>query len=368
VEQVRNHRYFGRNRTLQYLIHWKGYPDSDDTWESTADTHAPDLIKAYHKGTLLEGIKAGRLSLQIPTSPLYPGLRSRTSWLGRNSLDTKPNPTTPVVPHITTPFTPIYHSQIHCLLPWTTHPRHSRPRSRTFILLPRTPLHLSPLTVSTIPSFTLATTLPPPCQTTPSMPPLNPLGAIPTHPYPAIPLVEWKTYSPPMPISTPSPSRRSQLVWSRLSRTAKKSIASPSLPSKTRSRGSNLLLRDMPKPMNELQMGASTTLCTLTSRFHWVKECMPRPTRSPQLTTGMFRPMDKSKDLWTCPTLSPSMPKPSTHLSPLIPSLPGSTNSLSAPPLFMLTSPKQPTNLMTGASLRISRATANWMTTCPVST
>jgi len=31
VEQIRNHRYSGRNRTLQYLIHWKGYPDSDDT-------------------------------------------------------------------------------------------------------------------------------------------------------------------------------------------------------------------------------------------------------------------------------------------------------------------------------------------------
>jgi len=59
VEQIRNHRYSGRNRTLQYLIHWKGYPDSDDTWELAADTHAPDLVKAYHKGTPLESIKTG---------------------------------------------------------------------------------------------------------------------------------------------------------------------------------------------------------------------------------------------------------------------------------------------------------------------
>jgi len=51
VEQICNHQYFGRNRTLQYLIYWKGYPDSNDTWESTVDTHAPDLIKMYHKGT-----------------------------------------------------------------------------------------------------------------------------------------------------------------------------------------------------------------------------------------------------------------------------------------------------------------------------
>jgi len=71
VEQIRNHRYFGHNRTLQYLIHWKGYPDSDDTWEPAADTHAPNLVKAYHKGTPLESIKTGRLSLQSPIPP-YP--------------------------------------------------------------------------------------------------------------------------------------------------------------------------------------------------------------------------------------------------------------------------------------------------------
>jgi len=39
-----------------------------------------------------------------------------------------------------------------------------------------------------------------------------------------------------------------------------------------------------------------------------------------------------------------------------------------APPPFTLTSPKLPTNLMTGAVLWISHATANWMTTCPIST
>jgi len=59
VEQIRNHRYFGRNRVLQYLIKWKGYPKSDNTWESAADVHMSDLVCNYHKGTLLKGIKAG---------------------------------------------------------------------------------------------------------------------------------------------------------------------------------------------------------------------------------------------------------------------------------------------------------------------
>jgi len=59
VEQIQNHRYFRRNRVLQYLIKWKRYPKSDNMWESAADVHASDLISDYHKGTLLEGIKAG---------------------------------------------------------------------------------------------------------------------------------------------------------------------------------------------------------------------------------------------------------------------------------------------------------------------
>jgi len=366
VEQIRNHQHSGRNRTLQYLIHWKGYPDSDNTWESAADTHAPDLVKAYHKGTPLESIKAGHLSLQTPI-PLHPGLQPRTSQLGRNSLDTTHNSALPVIPCSSTPPASIHHSQVHRLSPWTTHPCHSCPHSRTLILLPQTPLHLSPLVASTTPLFTSAPTPPLLCQTTLPMLPLNPLEAIQTHPHPATPLVEWRTYSPPTPILTLSPSERLQLVWSRPSRIAKKSIASPSWPSKTKSKGSNPLLKGTLRPMSEPQMGTFVTPCILTSRSHWAKEPMLRPTGLPQPMTVTSRHMGKSKDLWTHPTHSPSMPEQSTHLSPSNLSLPSSTSFWLVPPPFTLTSPKQPTNLMTGASLQISRATTNWTTTCPVS-
>ncbi len=54
VERVINHRYIGRARTLQYLIKWKGYPEADNTWESADQTHAPQLIKAYHRQCPLE--------------------------------------------------------------------------------------------------------------------------------------------------------------------------------------------------------------------------------------------------------------------------------------------------------------------------
>jgi len=256
VEQIRNHQYFGHNRTLQYLIHWKGYPDSNDTWEPAADTHALDLVKSYHKGTPLDIIKAGHLSLQTPIS-LHPGYQPRTSQVGRKPLDTTPDPSMPKLLGISTLSIPIHHPQVLCLLPWTTDPYHSRPRSRTSILLPRTPLHLSFLTASTTPLSTSVTLLPPSCQITPSMPLLNPLEVAPIHPRPATPLVEWKTYSPPTLILTLSPSERSQLVWSRPSRITKRSIALLCLPSRTRSRGLSLPLRGMPKLMNEPQMGMS---------------------------------------------------------------------------------------------------------------
>ena len=32
---------------LQYLIKWKGYPTSDNSWETTADVHAPQLIVEF---------------------------------------------------------------------------------------------------------------------------------------------------------------------------------------------------------------------------------------------------------------------------------------------------------------------------------
>src|SRR6266705_3201041 len=48
VEQIRSHRRHGQARTLQYLIKWKGYPESDNTWEPADQVHAPELVKAYH--------------------------------------------------------------------------------------------------------------------------------------------------------------------------------------------------------------------------------------------------------------------------------------------------------------------------------
>jgi Chromo (CHRromatin Organisation MOdifier) domain len=63
VEQIRTHQTWGRHKTLQYLIKWKGYPESDNTWENADQIHVPTLIKLYHQINARSGIKARRAQL-----------------------------------------------------------------------------------------------------------------------------------------------------------------------------------------------------------------------------------------------------------------------------------------------------------------
>jgi len=49
VEEIINSRRTGRNKKLQYLVRWKGYPSSDNSWVEAKDVHAPELVEAYLK-------------------------------------------------------------------------------------------------------------------------------------------------------------------------------------------------------------------------------------------------------------------------------------------------------------------------------
>ena len=42
VKAVLNERHYGRKKKHQYLVKWKGYPDSDNEWVDHADMHAPE--------------------------------------------------------------------------------------------------------------------------------------------------------------------------------------------------------------------------------------------------------------------------------------------------------------------------------------
>ena len=49
VDQILDSRKYGRGSALQYLVQWKGYPDSDNQWVAKRDLFAPQLIKDFHQ-------------------------------------------------------------------------------------------------------------------------------------------------------------------------------------------------------------------------------------------------------------------------------------------------------------------------------
>jgi Chromo (CHRromatin Organisation MOdifier) domain len=95
VEAIRSHRYFGKNKRLQYLLKWKGYPEADNTWESEDQLNAPNLLKQYNRRHNLNSIKA-RVALASTHPP-----STSSSW---SSIPTPISPTssTPTTPSSTT--------------------------------------------------------------------------------------------------------------------------------------------------------------------------------------------------------------------------------------------------------------------------
>lgn len=50
VEEIVNHKRVGRGKQWQYFVKWKGYPDSDNTWEPLINLEKSyDAIRDYHK-------------------------------------------------------------------------------------------------------------------------------------------------------------------------------------------------------------------------------------------------------------------------------------------------------------------------------
>ena len=47
VEKILDSRQFGRRKRLQYLVKWKGYPDSDNMWVDKDDVFAEDKVREF---------------------------------------------------------------------------------------------------------------------------------------------------------------------------------------------------------------------------------------------------------------------------------------------------------------------------------
>ena len=72
VECVIDSRRFGHGRQVQYLVHWKGYPEVDDQWIPWSDLNAPALLaefKQENPDTVVH-IRTSQSREVIPTVPL----------------------------------------------------------------------------------------------------------------------------------------------------------------------------------------------------------------------------------------------------------------------------------------------------------
>jgi RNase H-like domain found in reverse transcriptase/Integrase zinc binding domain/Chromo (CHRromatin Organisation MOdifier) domain len=71
VEAIRSHRHFGKNKKLQYLLKWKGYPEADNTWEDQDQLTAPDLLRQYNRRHHIQD-KSARARGNNPHPPFWP--------------------------------------------------------------------------------------------------------------------------------------------------------------------------------------------------------------------------------------------------------------------------------------------------------
>ena len=87
VERIERHHRHGHNRALQYLIKWKGYPSSDNTWEPQGNVRAPDIIREYWQSRETSSIKRGETSVskQWQINSQSPFLPSKNKPLGPQS-------------------------------------------------------------------------------------------------------------------------------------------------------------------------------------------------------------------------------------------------------------------------------------------
>jgi hypothetical protein len=55
IESIIRTRRQGKGKKLQYLVHWKGYSNSDDSWVDHENLHTPELLKEFHSQSTTAG-------------------------------------------------------------------------------------------------------------------------------------------------------------------------------------------------------------------------------------------------------------------------------------------------------------------------
>ena len=105
VEQILDMKQIGRGRKTHYLVKWKGYPTSDNSWEPEKNLNADELIAEFKQSLGPNKTKAKRVFIRMgrvtrlnpsplvsTTHPLLPTKMSSTSAISA----TPSRPATPV--------------------------------------------------------------------------------------------------------------------------------------------------------------------------------------------------------------------------------------------------------------------------------
>ena len=81
VKAVLDVCHYGRKKKRQYLVKWKGYPDSDNEWVDHTDMHAPEAIKEYEETQKNKGRLHSLATLSntlMSSSPIFVSSNSPT--------------------------------------------------------------------------------------------------------------------------------------------------------------------------------------------------------------------------------------------------------------------------------------------------
>jgi hypothetical protein len=93
VETVLASQRFGRGKKLQYLVKWKGYPDSDNQWINKEDVFADDVIREFKNSNPDQETHIRRVNIDSPYHHSPPLMQNDTTTSATSTTVSGPTET-----------------------------------------------------------------------------------------------------------------------------------------------------------------------------------------------------------------------------------------------------------------------------------